>query len=411
MATPTHEEMLGMSDEDFSGLNSPPAVDPNTADPATEDGANSKIAPEVADSTDTVIDAANKEGDTSLENNAADADDPTEEKAEDIDSAEDGEKEPEKATTTGSESASTTDKGQESEGTEDSKSDTPNTSTAVVDYEASFKKIMAPFKANGKMIELRTPEEAIQLMQMGANYTRKLQELQPHRKIVMMLQNNDLLDEGKLSYLIDLDKKNPEAIKKLIKDSGVDPLDIDTDVEPAYSPSSHSVSDEEANFRTVMEDIKSTPSGTETLTEIHGRWDDASKQALWKSPEIMSVIHQQRENGIYDQITAEMDRQITLGKIPASTPFLEAYKTVGDQMVEEARKSQGGNKQTGATQETSGTDPTVVTRAATPKSPLANGDKAKAASPTRSTPKKAETLKNPLAQSDEEFLKSMEGRL
>ena len=62
----------------------------------------------------------------------------------------------------------------------------------------AYNKIMAPFKANGKMIELRSPEEAVSLMQMGANYTRKMQELQPHRKTLLMLQDNNLLDAEKL---------------------------------------------------------------------------------------------------------------------------------------------------------------------------------------------------------------------
>ena len=51
-------------------------------------------------------------------------------------------------------------------------------------------------------------------MQMGAGYGRKLQDMQPHLKTLRMLEKNNLLDEGKLSYLIDLDQKNPDAIKK-----------------------------------------------------------------------------------------------------------------------------------------------------------------------------------------------------
>lgn len=57
-------------------------------------------------------------------------------------------------------------------------------------------------------IELRDSSEAVQLMQKGANYTRKMQDIAPHRKVLLMLENNGLLDEGKLSYLIDLEKKN-----------------------------------------------------------------------------------------------------------------------------------------------------------------------------------------------------------
>jgi hypothetical protein len=425
MSTPTPSKMLEMSDEEFSNLNSPPETDSEgqssaesgtdpepKADTGTgtdadaETGADADI--EVGTGTDADTDA--DKADKADKDEEADPETPgSETEAE----ANKGEQSDKKDGTTDSESASTENKDKTNKESADGKSADSVDESKPVDYEAAYKQIMAPFKANGKMIELRSPEEAVQLMQMGANYTRKLQELQPHRKIVMMLDNNGLLDEGKLSYLIDLDKKNPEAIKKLIKDSGIDVNDIDPEVEPAYSPGSHSVSDNEVKFRSVMEDLKSAPSGTETLTEIHSNWDQPSKEALWKSPEIMTIIHQQRETGVYDQIKAEVDRQITLGKIPANTPFLEAYKAVGDAMVEATKQTYGQGQQEGSTPGTSGspTPQVIATRPAAPKSPLANGDKAKAASPTRSSPRKTEVFKNPLAQSDDEFLKSMEGRL
>ena len=272
-----------------------------------------------------------------------------------------------------------------------------------------YNKIMTPFKANGKTIELKSPEEAIQLMQMGANYTRKLQDIQPHRKMILMLQNNDLLDEGKLSYLIDLDKKNPEAIKRLIKESGLDPLEIDTDKTDAYQPGNHSVTDAEANFRSTMgELVSSDPKGKETVEEIYGNWDDTSKEALWKNPEIMPLIHEQRQTGVYDLIKAEVDRRITLGSIKANTPFLEAYKTIGDEMVaEEAAKAPKVEDKS----KPDAKRDVLATRAAAPKSKVGNGDKASAASTTRTSTSAAKTVVNPLSLSDEDFLKQMEGRV
>jgi hypothetical protein len=251
-------------------------------------------------------------------------------------------------------------------------------------------------------------------MQMGANYTRKLQELQPTRKIVTMLSNNGLLDEGKLSFLIDLDKKDPEAIKKLIKDAGMDVLDIDTSVDPAYKPGGHAVTDTEVNFRTATEELVSLEGGRETISEIHDKWDEPSKEALWEDPSVLAVIHEQRGNGVYAAITAEVDRQKILGNIPPNTPFLEAYTTIGDAMVAQANKQagQGGDDKPGATEELTDTGPQpIATRAAAVKPALANDDKAKAASPTRSTPKKAGVVKNPLAESDDDFLKQMHNRL
>ena len=283
-----------------------------------------------------------------------------------------------------------------------------------------FKEIMTPFKANGKLITLKDPKEAVQLMQMGANYTRKMQDIQPHRKMLTMLQNNDLLDEGKLDYLIALDKRDPEAIKKLIKDAGIDPLDIDTSTESTFRTGNHQVSDNEVALNSVMEELSSTPDGQVTISTVNTTWDQASKEALWSNPEILTVIHSQRENGVYAAITEEMDRQKILGTLPATTPFLKAYEDIGKQLYSSGAAdpsvSQPGTTTPTASVQAGQPEPkaapeAVATRTAAPKPVLANGDKANAASISRTTPRKAKELVNPLAMSDEEFLKQFQNRL
>ncbi len=290
-------------------------------------------------------------------------------------------------------------------------------SSETVDHEAFYTKIMTPFKANGKTIELKTPEEAIQLMQMGANYTRKMQAIQPHRKVLTMLESNDLLDEDKLSFLIDLEKKNPDAIKKLIKDSGIDPLEIDLETDTNYLEGNHKVSDNEVSFRSNIEDIGSTIEGKETLNAINA-WDQASKEVLWGDPKLMPIIHAQREVGMYDRITEEMDRRKILGQIAPETPFLQAYKEIGDEFFTAGKfKDLIGETTSNSQKETQEDkvekkDPVVVaTRTKTPKPTVDNGDAASAASPTRSAPKPAKTMINPLAMSDEDFLAQMKGRV
>lgn len=285
---------------------------------------------------------------------------------------------------------------------------TPGT---AVNYESEYKRLMAPIKANGKMIELKSPEELIQLAQMGANYTRKMQDIAPHRKVLLMLQNNDLLDEGKLSYLIDLDKKNPDAIKKLLQDSGINPLDIDTESKSSYQATSHAVTDAEANFQAVLSDLGSNEAGQKTLQVVHSGWDEASKNQLLVDPSVLTLIHEQREAGIYDRITTEIERRRTLGQITATTPFLKAYEQVGNEL-----QAKGGFNdliqpaaQTPATPAVPAVP--VATRVVAPKPQVSNSAQANAAASTRTTARRAETLVNPLAMSDDEFMKQMANRV
>lgn len=282
---------------------------------------------------------------------------------------------------------------------------------ADFNYKASYEALMAPFKANGKMITPRSPEEAISLMQMGANYTRKMQEIQPYRKVMLMLQNNGLMDEDKLSYLIDLDKKNPDAIKKLLKDSGTDTLDFNPEDEVKYQAGNHRVSDTEAAFATELDDLKSTPEGQATLGVISQTWDNASKDALFENRGLLQTIQSQRENGIYDIISAEVSRLRMLNQVPAGMPFIQAYNQVGDALARQGAFNHLG-KPAVQPEPVPEVKAPVVTRVAQPKQTLANSEQASAASPSRAAPHKAATIVNPLAMSDEDFAKlPVPGRL
>lgn len=297
-------------------------------------------------------------------------------------------------------SEETTDKVEEAVGSEDEDTDVsesddePKEEKPEVDYQDFYKKIVdTPFKANKKEIKVKDAQEAIQLMQQGANYVQKMQQIAPYRKILIMLENNGLLDESKLSHLIDLDRKNPQAIAKLVKDAGIDPLDIDTEQAETYQNPNYSVSNEEVNFVSVLDELKSTEDGTSTLVEINSNWDKASKDALWNEPEIMRFINDQRRTGVYQMITEEMNRRRTLGSIPASMPFLAAYKQVGDElMAANANNSRGP----------------IARKVSKPKTSQGSSDRVRAAAPTRTSPKKASKVVNPLSLSDDDFFKQFE---
>ena len=382
---------LEMSDEDILKMN-PPEVEEPKEEPHQEEE-------EKQEESSNEDEGSKEEPKESEENNDSKNKTSEEEPKEEL--TEESKEEPNKeeennSSDSGSKEENKEESSKEAEKKEESK-EQPSEKSATIDYKKFYEKIMTPFKANGKVISLKTPEEAIQLMQMGANYTRKMQAIAPYKKTLLMLENNGLLDEDKLSFLIDLDKKNPEAIKKLIKDAGIDPMDIDTSTEPQYKEGSHKVSNEEAAFMTVLDDLKQSQDGMQTIKEINSNWDDASKNILWSSPDIMRTIHQQRENGVYQLIVDEMERQRTLGNISPETPFLVAYKQIGDALV--------ANKQKAVPQ------PVAVKAKTVKTSTVKNNEKAKAAAPNRTTPSAPKRFINPLAMSDEEFLKQMKDRL
>ena len=275
-----------------------------------------------------------------------------------------------------------------------------------VDYKAQYERIMAPFKANGKEIKLDNPDDVVRLMQMGANYTQKMQALQPNLKLLKMLQNQGLLDEGKLNNLIDLHKGNPAAIQQLIKTSGIDPLEIDTSKDPGYVPGNHSVSEQELQFSSILDEVTASQEGQEIVVAIDKQWDDASKQALYKEPVILQHLLNQKQIGVYDQIVSEVERQKMLGHF-VNVPFIQAYQHVGAQL-QQAGTLKGMPAPVVPAAEPVPATTVVETRAAAPVAPApANSAAARAASPTKSAPKTVKQELNPLNMPDDEFLKLM----
>lgn len=194
-----------------------------------------------------------------------------------------------------------------------------------------LKSVLAPLKANGKVVNINTVEELRNLAQMGLNYTKKMQGLAPNLKLMKMLDNNGLLDESKLARLIDLDKKRPEAIANLVKESGIDPLDLDTEGAEGYKPNTYTVTNKEMELDTVLQDLEGSEGFQTTIDVVANKWDEASKQEVLDNPNIMRDINAHVEAGIYQMVADEVFRQKALGYLTGMTD-LAAYKLVGDGM-------------------------------------------------------------------------------
>jgi hypothetical protein len=276
----------------------------------------------------------------------------------------------------------------------------------AVDFEAEYKRLLAPFKANGREISVGSVDDAIVLMQMGANYNKKMAALKPNLKLMKLLENNGLMSEEKLSFLIEVDKKNPDAINKLVKDSGLNPMDFDAEKAGEYKPKIHTVDDREMDLDTVLEEIQETPTYTRTLEIVSKKWDGNSKQVIAETPQLLKVINEHVERGIYDIIHAEVEKQRVFGRLNGLSD-LEAYRQVGD-----AIQARGGFDHLGSSQGKPATKPLVVTPKPKKVDDAALNDKRRAASSTKpATPAPAAAADfNPLALSDEEFAKVASGK-
>lgn len=286
----------------------------------------------------------------------------------------------------------------------------------VPDSEAlsTYKEVFAPFKANGKTIQVRNADEARRLMQMGAGYTKTMMEMRPHRAVAQTLKNNNI-GTDELNYLIELKNGNPDAIKKLVRDTGIDPFDIVVDdaskaADAKYRPKDYSASETQINFETTLAEVGSLPGGTELLQSVYKDWDETSQTQIYEDPNTLRVLTVHKENGIYDAVSEQVDRERILGHLSGVT-FLDAYTQVAQAMDAKGLLGNNAAPAAQATETVTKTTSTPVIAAvpevldrqvAAPKA-VSNTARAKALAPVKAgSPAKAAPV-NPMNMSDADF--------
>ena len=208
------------------------------------------------------------------------------------------------------------------------------TATDTIDYKAVYDSIFKPFKANGKIIAPRNAEDVISLMQMGANYTKKMQLMAPMKRAVESL-NKAGINEEELNFLIDIHNGDKEAIKNLLKKNEIDPIDLDME-DTKYIPKNNIASDADVEFSETLMDIESSlPKIQEILNKT---WDSKSKQLVLKDPQLMRALHQEIEMGRFDEVQQRLEIEKTFGRYKGVSD-IEAYIDLVTKMVNEKART------------------------------------------------------------------------
>lgn len=270
----------------------------------------------------------------------------------------------------------------------------PEDTTTAEDFMAQ---VMAPIKANGKDFQIKDAEEARRLMSMGAGFHKKMESMKPHLKMIRTLQQNELLDEGKLNKLIDLHNHNPDAIAQLLKDSKTDPLSIDMEAELDYTPKTHTVDDAQLNLESVIESIEDSPHYQEVANVISTEWDEASRSAIYENPAMVEVLNEHMGNGVYETVNDEVNRQRVLGGL-SGLSNAQAYWKVGQELAQKGTFQQEDPK------------PAKVVRPRAKAAPdPSKTDKRKKASSTKGRQAAQHAEPDYLNMSDEEYEKKYGG--
>ena len=207
--------------------------------------------------------------------------------------------------------------------------ETQEPSAEVSPEKAFFDAVTSEFNANGKSYKIDNAEDVKKLMQMGLNYHQKMAAMKPNLKIVRALQDAGITSVEQLGHLLDLHAKKPEAIAKLVQDSGLDTYEFE-DQAKNYVPSTPNVNDQTIEFEMVAQELEGNPSFGTVVQQLHN-FDTQTKQTIFENPNILRTLTDHVSHGFYDKIMAQLEVANALGHTRGMS-FLQAYETIGQQM-------------------------------------------------------------------------------
>lgn len=159
------------------------------------------------------------------------------------------------------------------------------------------------FKANGKEYSF-TPEEMMEqfpkIFGQAMDYTKKTQALKPWRKTIDAIESAKLGHDD-INLMIDVFKGDKNAISELIRRTGVDTLDLDTE-NSKYVPKDYGRDDTALAIKDIVDEISADKEYETTHRILSKEWDEKSFSELTKDPELIRLLHVDVKSGMYDKV-------------------------------------------------------------------------------------------------------------
>lgn len=187
-------------------------------------------------------------------------------------------------------------------------------------------------KANGTELDL-TNEELVKLAPKALDYTKKMQEIAPHRKNISIMVDNKISAED-LNLLVSMKKGDVDAFSAMSKIAGVDTLGIDVENADKYVPKEYGRTEQQLGIDDAISTISSDKEFEVTQRVIDSQWDSKSREYFTSKPEDIQVLHEDIKEGRYGDISARAMKLRVLDSGPAKSD-VEYYIEAGHQYYAE----------------------------------------------------------------------------
>lgn len=231
---------------------------------------------------------------------------------------------------------------EETEGTPDEVPEVTEEQTEENDEEVAPDVTETPvhkFKANGKEYTF-TPEEMMtqfpKIFGQAMDYTKKTQALKPWRKTIDAIESANL-SHDQINLMIDVFKGDKNAIAEVMRRTGVDALDLDTE-NNVYTPKDYGRDDTALAIKDIVDEISSDKEFSITQQILNKEWDDRSFSELARDPELIRLLHIDVKSGTYNKVQPIAEKLKVFDRGRQSD--LEYYKQAAGEYFREVNESQ-----------------------------------------------------------------------
>jgi len=194
-------------------------------------------------------------------------------------------------------------------------------------------------KANGKEFEFTQDEILSQFPSVfgqAVDYTKKMQALKPWRKTIDAIENAKLGHDD-VNLMIDVLKGDKNAVAEIIKRTGVDLLELDTE-NSGYTPNDYGRDDRALALKDVIDEISSDQEYAVTHQVLSKEWDDSSWTELSSRPQMIRALHVDVKNGVFDKVQPIAEKLKLYGRGAKSD--LEYYLEAGRMYYQELEQAE-----------------------------------------------------------------------
>ena len=196
------------------------------------------------------------------------------------------------------------------------------------------------FKANGREFKFTQDEMLEQFPKIfgqAMDYTKKTQAMKPWRKTIDAIEQAKLGHED-INLMIDVMKGNKEAIAEVLKRTGVDSLEIDTE-NSKYTPNDYGRDDKALAIKDIVEEISVDKEYEITHRVLSKEWDEKSFRKMTEDPDLIRLLHVDVKTGMFDKVQPIADKIKVLDR--GSKTDLEYYRLAS---IELAQQQQEANR-------------------------------------------------------------------